>query len=170
MERRCYANKQYSRTTECLEMLDIAASIDDNDLKSKVLKILEETDVPTDPTFFEDCHRLPSKGSLKKVIIKLNCYKDICRILLNKDKAKNLKPASMHLPGETKVFISESLCFYYKKFWSKCKRLWGAGQISAFWVRKGSLRIKLSNESMSMITHDCDLEKLFPGNPLIEDN
>ena len=41
---------------------------------------------------------------------------------------------------------------------------------SAFWVRNGSLRVKLSNESVSMVTHDCDLEKLFPGNPLIEDN
>ena len=41
---------------------------------------------------------------------------------------------------------------------------------SAFWVTNGSLRIKLSNESVSMITHDCDLEKVFPGNLLIEDN
>ena len=150
--------------------LDIAASIGDNNLKSKVLKILEEIDVPTDPALVEDCHRLPSKSSPKKVIIKLNRRKDIRRILLNKNKPKNLKPSLVHLPGETKVFINESLSFYYKKLWSKCKRLWGAGHISAFWVWNGSLRIKLSNESVSMITHDCDLEKLFPSNPLIEDN
>ena len=84
-------------------------------------------------------------------------------------KSKNRLNTSL-LPGETKVFINENFCFYHKKLWSKCKRLWSAGHISAFWVRNGSLRIKLSNGSVSIITHDCDLEKLFPDNSLIEDN
>ena len=84
-------------------------------------------------------------------------------------KSKNRLNTSL-LPGETKVFINESLCLYYKKLWPKCKSLWSAGHISAFWVRNGSLRIKLSNGSVSIITHDCDLEKLFPDNSLIEDN
>ena len=118
----------------------------------------------------EDCHHLPSKGSPKKLIVKLNRRKDIHRILPNKNKLKNLKPESVHLPGETKIFINESLCLYYKKLWSKCKRLWSACHISAFWVRNRSLRIKLSNGSVSIITHDCNLEKLFPNNSLIEDN
>ena len=71
MERRCYANEQYSRR-ECLEISGIPASVADKDLESKVLEILEEIDVPIDPTLVEDCHRLPSKGSSKKVIVKLN--------------------------------------------------------------------------------------------------
>ena len=167
-EKRCYANEQYSRT-ECLEILSIPASVADNGLESKVLEILQETDIPIDPALTEDCHRLPSKGLQKKVLIKLNRRKDIRRILLIKNKLKSSKPESVNLPGETKVFINESLCSYYKKLWSKCKRLWGAGHIS-FWFRNGSLRIKLSSESVSMIPHDFDLEKLSPGNPLIEDN
>ena len=157
MERRCYAKEQYSRR-ECLEISGIPASAADKDLESKVSEILEEIDVPIDPTLVEDFHRLPSKGLSKKVIVKLNCRKDIHRILLNKNKLKNLK------------FINESLCWYYKKLWSKCKSLWRADHISAFWFRNGSLRIKLSNGSVSIITHDCDLEKLFPDNSLVEDN
>ena len=62
MERRCYCNEQCSRR-ECLEISDISASVTD-----KVLEILEEIDVPVDPALVEDCHRLPSKGSPKKVI------------------------------------------------------------------------------------------------------
>ena len=103
-------------------------------------------------------------------MIKLNCRKDICRILLNKSKHKNLKPESVHLPGEAKFFINESLRLYYNKLCSKCKRLWGASHISAFWVKNGLLRISLSNDSVSMITYNCDLDKLFPNNPFIEDN
>ena len=68
MERRCYANEQYSRR-ECLEISGILASIADNGLESNVLEILEEIDVPIYHTFIEDCHRLPFKGSPKKVVI-----------------------------------------------------------------------------------------------------
>ena len=68
MERRCYANEQYSRR-ECLEISGILASVADNGLESNVLEILEEIDVPIYPTFIEDCHRLPFKGSPKKVVI-----------------------------------------------------------------------------------------------------
>ena len=90
IERRCYANEQYS-SRECLEILGIPASVPDNDLESKVLEILEEINVLIDPTWVEDCHRLPSKGSPKEVIIKSNRRKDIYRILPNQNKLKNLK-------------------------------------------------------------------------------
>ena len=80
-------NEQYSRK-ECLEISGIPASIAANGLESKVFEILEEIDVPIGPTLVEDCHCLPSKDSPKKVIIKLNCRKEIRRILLNKNKFK----------------------------------------------------------------------------------
>ena len=114
MERRCYANEQYSRR-KCLEISGIPASATDNGLESKILEILEEIDIPIDPKLVEDYHRLLSKSSPKKVIIKLDRRKDIRRILLNKSKLKNLKPESVNLPGETNFFIDESLCLYYKK-------------------------------------------------------
>ena len=89
----------------------------------------------------EHCHYLPSP---KKAIIKLNCRNYIRPALLNKSELKTLKPESLNLPGETKVFINESLWLYYKKLWPKCKMLWGSGHIIAFWASIGSLRIKLS--------------------------
>ena len=69
MKRRFYATEQYSRR-DYLEIWGVSASVADNDIESKVLEILEEIDVPTDPTLVEDCNRLPSKGTPKKVIIK----------------------------------------------------------------------------------------------------
>ena len=87
MERKCYANEQYSRR-KCLEISGIPANVADKVLESKVLEILEEIDVPIDPTLVEDCHRLPSKGSSKKVIVKLNRRKGIHRILSNKKNSK----------------------------------------------------------------------------------
>ena len=104
MERWHYANKQCS-WREYIDISGIPASFPDNGLKSKVFEVSKQISVPIDP----------SKGLPKKVIIKLNRRKEMYRILLNKNKLKNLKPESVNLPGETNVFINESLCFYYKK-------------------------------------------------------
>ena len=114
VERRYYVNKQYSRR-ESLKISGIPAIVADNGLESKFLEMLEQSGIPIDPTLVEDCHHLPSKGSSKKVIIILKRRKDIRRILLNKNKLKNLKPESVNLLWETKDLINESLCLYYKK-------------------------------------------------------
>ena len=138
-------------------------------METKVLTILEEIDAPVDLGLVEDCHRLPSKGDPKMVILKLNRRKDGRKVLLNKKKLKNLDPEILNLPSDTKIYINESLCKYYKKLWSKCKKLWDAKHILSFWVSNGSIRVKLKNEAVSIITHDCDLANLFPDNSLIED-
>ena len=65
MEARCYTNKQYSRK-ECLEVSGIPANFAYNRLEWKVLETLQETEVPIDPSLFEDCHHLPSKGLPKQ--------------------------------------------------------------------------------------------------------
>ena len=130
-----YPNEQYSMR-ECLEISGIPASVADNGLESSFGNFRTNWRP----------NRLATKGSPKKVVIKLNRRKDIRRILLNKIKLKNLKPESQNLPEETKVFINENLSLYYKKLWSKCKKLWGAGHISPFWVSKRLLRIELPNE------------------------
>ena len=114
VERRYYVNKQYSRR-ESLKISGIPAIVADNGLESKFLEMLEQSGIPIDPTLVEDCHHLPSKGSSKKVIIILKRRKDIRRILLNKNKLKNLKPELVNLLWETKDLINESLCLYYKK-------------------------------------------------------
>ena len=68
------------------------------------------------------------------------------------------------------MYINESLCTYYKKLWSKSKNLWDANHILSFWVSNGSIRVKLINEAVSIIKHDCHLANLiFPDNSLIED-
>ena len=91
---------------------------------------------------------------------------DFRRVLLNKKKLKQLKPESLNLP---EFYINESLCPYYKKLWTKCRKLRDAKRILSFWVSNGSIRVKLVDENLSIVTHDCDLEKLFPGDLLIAD-
>ena len=90
MERKCYANEQYS-SSERLEISGTPGSVADNGLESNVLEIVEETDVPVHPALVGDWVIVHShKGWSKGVIIKLNRRRDIRRILLNKNKLKYL--------------------------------------------------------------------------------
>ena len=122
LERKCYANEQYSRR-DCLEMLGITAKVGDKDIEKKVLEILDAIDTPVETDLVKDCHRIPSKSSPKKVILKRSRRKDSRWVLLNKTNLKQLKPESLNLPAGVKIYISESLCPYYKKLWTKCRKL-----------------------------------------------
>ena len=113
-----------------------------------MLEILDAIGASFNNEMVEDCHRIPSKDSPQKVIFKLSGQKDSRRVLLNKKKLEQLKPETLNWPAGVKIYINEIICPYYKKLWTK---LW------------------TNNENVSIITHDYDLEKLFPGDPLIPD-
>ena len=71
-----------------MENSDIRSSVEDNELDTKVLGLVE------------DCHRLPFKGNIKRIILKLNPRKDVRKVLLNKNIKKlgsrNSEPAFWH--------------------------------------------------------------------------
>ena len=76
LERKCHANEQYSRR-ECLEISRIPAEVGDKDIEKKVLEILDAIDAPVNTDLVEDCHRISSKSSSKKVILKLSCRRTL---------------------------------------------------------------------------------------------
>ena len=64
----------------------------DKDIENKALEILDATDAPVNTDLVEYYHLIPSKGSPKKIILKLSRRKDTRRVFLNKKKLKQLKP------------------------------------------------------------------------------
>ena len=113
VERKCWANEQYSRR-ECLEISGIPESIQDDDLEDCVTKIFNECDTPVDPANIEACHSLKLKARPKKVIVKLSKRKDVLNILQRKKKLKSVDITNVGLPQGSFVYISQSLCSYYK--------------------------------------------------------
>ena len=55
MERQCWANAQYS-SRECFEVVIIPREVEQKDLESKVLSVLEKFGCKIDPDNIEDCH------------------------------------------------------------------------------------------------------------------
>ena len=168
MERQCWSIAQCSRW-KTLEISGIPENIDDGKLEGKVLTDLSKLDVNIDPANVEACHWLKSNNKGKKVILRLSRRKNLDEICWVRSKLKttNLKPRGITTP----VYINDSLCFCYKKLWSKCKRLWANKFIFSYWVSNGSIKIRISERSpVKVISHIVDLEKLFPDNPLLKDD
>ena len=121
LERKCHANEQYSRR-ECLKILSIPAEVGDKDIEKNSAGHLDAIDTPANTDLVEDCHCILSKGSPEKVILKLNGRKDSRRVLLNNKRLKQMKTEFLNLPVGVKIYINESLCPYYKKLWTKCRK------------------------------------------------
>ena len=122
LERKCYENQQYSRR-EYLKISGIRGSIADNALKETVLDLFSKCNAPVDPSNVEDCHRLKStNNATQKVIMKLAKRKDLYRVLKAKSSLKNVDLNVTGIPPGTPIFVNQSLCRYYKFFWSKCKK------------------------------------------------
>ena len=83
LERKFHDNEQYSRR-DYLEILGIPAEAGDKDIDKKVLKVLDAIVNPVNTDLVVDCHRIPSKGSPKKVVLRLSHRKDSRQVLLNK--------------------------------------------------------------------------------------
>ena len=108
-------------------------------LEETILKVFEKLDV--DPKNIEDCHWLKTRNSSKEVIIKLSRRKDAFKI---RQVKKILKSLNLESVGKSSpVFINDSLCVYYKKLWSKCKKLWDNKYILGFWVSYGLITMYL---------------------------
>ena len=168
VERKCWANEQYSRR-ECLEISGIPESIQDDDLEDCVTKIFNECDTPVDPANIEAFHRLKLKARPKKVIVKLSKRKDVFNILQRKKKLKSVDITKVGLPQGSLVFINQSLCSYYKYLWSLCKRLHSKKLIHSFWVSNGNVNLKVrENTPVLLVSHVSDLEKHFDIKGLVE--
>ena len=117
----CWSNAQYCRW-ETLEISGIPENIDKGELEGKVLTVLSKLDVNIDPVSVEACHWLKSNNKGKKAVLKLSRRKDSDEIRRVRSKLKTTDLKSMGIT--TPVYINDSSWFYYKKLWSKCKKLW----------------------------------------------
>ena len=166
LKRQCWANNQYTRR-ECLEITGLPENTENGNLEDLTLKVLNEIGVNIDSRNVEDCHWVKTQGP-KKVIIKFSRRKDANKVRTDKKKlkGKNLTSLGINKP----IYISDSLCTYYKKIWTKCKKLHDNQVIHAFWISNGSIKLKVSETgNVHIVTHDVDLEVLIPGNSLTED-
>ena len=161
LERHCWVNAQYSRN-ECMEVVGIPCQVDDKHLKEKLLSIFQKVGCTIAAKFIDDCHQLGKNND--RVIVKFTRRKDCKQALQVKKDLKDLTVDDLDLPQETKIFVNQSLCPYYRILWSKTKCLQSMVKINNFFTSGGTVKVKIDENSKPLaITHLDDLAINFPG-------
>ena len=161
LERECWANAEYSRR-ECLEIVSIPRSVDDNSLEEKVVQVFEKVGCNIDSSNIEVCHRITKRNG--RVIVRFSRRKDCQRLLSVKMNLQKLKMEDIGLTGDNKVFVNHSLCPYYRVLWSKSKVLLNMGKINRLIVSSGTAKVKISEiRAPISINHADDFSKYFPN-------
>ena len=125
LERQCWANAQYSRR-ECLQIVGIPRSVDDNSLEEKVIQVFEKVGCNINSSNIESCHRITKRND--RVTAKFSRTKDCQQVLSVKKNLQKLKMEDIGLTGDNKVSINHSLCPYSCVLWSKSKVLLNMGK------------------------------------------
>ena len=108
----------------------------------------------------ETCHLFSNND---RVIVKFFRRKDCDQVMSVKRDLRKVKLEDILLRGSNCIFISLSLCPYYRMLWSKSKRLLDLGKINNFYVSSGKIKIRLQeNRKPLAITHAGDFKKYFP--------
>ena len=109
----------------------------------------------------EACLRVGRQGN---AIVKFTRRKDCQHLLKIKKYLSKLTFEDINLARDTKIFVNQSLCAYYRVLWSKSKALHKMGLIFGYFASNGTIKIrKQENGPKISIAHVSDFEKYFPG-------
>ena len=127
LEKQLSKNEQYGRRNN-VEVSGISNGISDQDLEDNIVKTCKDSDITISSKDIEGCHRLPlgrnSTNSTKQVIVKF----------VNRKHSEAMLQRKKDINSKNKVFVTHSLCPYYRFLWGKCKDLQRKGRISqVFW-------------------------------------
>ena len=130
------ANRVQGSRRNNVDLSGISNSICDNNFENTVINIWKESGIDVDARDIQGCHRFPlsrnSRGHTNRVIIKFVNWEFAEALLKNKKSisGKNFG----HLYVTNKVYVSVSLCPYYRFIWGKCKNLQKKGKVHHFFV------------------------------------
>ena len=144
--------EKYSRRNN-VEISGIPHEILDNTLEDKVIDICKDAGIEIGHMDIEGCHWLPlsrnSAGGTKGVIVKF----------VNRKHSEDVLRLKKIISSRSKVFISNSLCPYYRYLWGKCKNLQRRGIFNQVFFLAAVATIKVSkNGPLAKIYHENGLK------------
>ena len=91
-------------------------------------------------------------------------WKDCQNVRNAKKELRKLDMKEIGFPEDNPIFVNQSLCTYHRVIWSKAKRLHFLKRISSFYVSGGTVKIKISENSLPLpIIHVSDFKEHFPN-------
>ena len=123
LEKQISKNEQYGCRNN-VEISGISKQIPDHNLEENIIKICKDSDINISNMDIEGCHRLPlgrnTTNTTKRVIIKF----------VNRKLSEAMLQRKKDINSKNKVFVTYSLCPYYRFLRGKCKDLQRKGRIN----------------------------------------
>ena len=141
----------------------IPKEIAHKDLEKTVVNILNTTlsGKKFESKNIEACHRI-SKNS-DTTIVRLDSRKEVDRILGQAKLFPKTKTAEINgLKGTTKLFVNHNLNPHLNNLAFNCRLLKRDNLITDTWSAHGKVKVKLSDGTINIISHEIDLYRLFP--------
>ena len=124
LEKQQSKSEQYNRRNN-VEISGISNEVSDQNLEQTVIGICKDSGIEVNPLDIEGCHRLPlgrnATNITKRVIVKF----------VNRKHSEAMLQRKKDINQKSKVFVSHSLCPYYRFLWGKCKELQRKGCITS---------------------------------------
>ena len=151
LEKQLSKNEQYGGRSN-VEISGISNQIPDHDLEENITKIYKDSDINISLMDIEGCHRLPigrnTTNTMKRVILKF----------VNQKHSEAMLQRNKDINSKNKVFVTHSLCLYYRFLWGKCKDLQRKGRISQVFCLGANVTIRVTENSPAIkILHERDL-------------
>ena len=120
----------------------ISTSIDDNELETKICKVLSMTaGTEITSSMLQSCHRLTKKNV---VIVKFNDRKVRQNVITNRRKLKEKSDELGDLGFHEKIYINDSLCKLNKELFYKCRELKKAKKVYDTWFFNNKICLQVS--------------------------
>ena len=128
-------SEQYNRRNN-VEISGISNEVSDQKLEKTVIGICKDSGIEVNPLDIEGCHRPPlgryATNTTKRVIVKF----------VNRKHPEAMLQRKKDINQESKVFVSHSLCPYFRFLWGKCKELQRKGPINQMFLSRSSCNSK----------------------------
>ena len=143
--------EQFSRRNN-VEISGIFNKASDENLEKKLIGICKESGIDLNPFDIEACYRLPpgrvNISNSKRIIVKF----------ANRKHSEAMLHFKKSIYSSSNVYITNSLCPYYRFFWGKCEHLQRKGLIKQVLRLGAAVTTKVrENGPPIKIFHENDL-------------
>ena len=149
LEKQQSKSEQYSRCSN-VEISVISNEVSDQNLEQIIIGICKDSKIEVNPLDTEGCHRLPlernATSTTKQVIVKF----------VNRKLSKAMLQHKKDINQKSKVFVSHSLCHYYRFFVGKVQKSAEKFVLTKFLGAVVTVRIT-KNSPIIKILHEKDL-------------
>ena len=162
LEKQQSKSEQYNRRNN-VEIPGISNEVSDQNLEETVIRISEDSGIDVNSLDIEGCHRLllgrNATNTNKRVIVKF----------VNRKHSEAMLQHKKDIIKKSKVFVSHSLCPYYRYLWGKCKELQRKGRVNHVFclgavvtirITENSPEIKVLQEKDLVVCQECPQESM----------